>query len=176
MQKECVFETAAKRKYPEPVILVIVRDRKGKYNPMPCSWAMQSSRDPLMFTFSLSHKRYSLEAIRRKGEFVISFPSVYMAEEVLFYGTNSGRDTDKFTVKPLETRKAGIVDSVIIEKSVANFECTLESEHIAGDHILITAKVVKAWENDDESLRRLYNTGSGYVLAGVNKDKSPDIF
>jgi len=175
MQKVSDTASAVKRKYPEPVILIIVKDRKGKYNPTPCSWAMTASKDPLMFAFSLSHKRYSLEAIRRKGEFVISFPSTLMAEEVLFYGTKTGRDTDKFSLKPLKTAKAELVDSLILENSAANFECLLESEYVAGDHIIVTAKVIKAWENGDESIKRLFNLAPGYKLSGVTEEKTNEI-
>ncbi|MDX9800843.1 MAG: flavin reductase family protein [Spirochaetia bacterium] len=175
MQKESGNTSAVKRKYPEPVILIIVKDRKGKYNLTPCSWTMTASRDPLLFAFSLSQKRYSLEAIRRKGEFVISFPSSLMADEVLFYGTTTGRDTDKLSLKPLKTRKAETVDSLILEESAANFECILESEYIAGDHIIVTARVLKAWQNEDESIKRLFNLAPGYKLSGVAEEKTQEI-
>ena len=179
MQKQSTNEAAVKRKYPEPVILIIVKDRKGKYNPLPCSYVMTASKNPLMFAFSLSLKRYSLEAVRRKGEFVISFPSPLMKDEVLYYGSVSGRDTDKFSVKPLAFRKAEMVDSLLLEDSAANFECSLESEHIAGDHIIITARVLKAWENSDESIKRLFNLLSaspGYRLSSVAEEKNTEIF
>ena len=176
MQIESTNSEAVKRKYPEPVVLIIVKDKKGKYNPVPCSWAMVASRDPLMFAVSLSLKRYSLEAIRRKWEFTISFHSDLMAEEVLYYGKCSGRDTDKFTARPLPTRKTEVIDSLVLENSAANFECLLESEHIAGDHVIVTARVVKAWENEDSSVRRLFNTAPGYVLSGVSIEKPADLF
>ena len=40
LQIESTNSEAVKRKYPEPVVLIIVKDKKGKYNPVPCSWAM----------------------------------------------------------------------------------------------------------------------------------------
>ncbi len=171
MQNKSENSAAIKRKYPEPVILIIVKDKHGKYNPVPCSWAMAASGDPLMFAFALSSKRYSLEAIRRTGEFVISFPSELMTEEILYYGTHSGDNTDKFKEKPLETEKAESVDSLILKDSVANFECVLDSEHITGDHIIITARVLKSWQNKDSSLKRLFNAGSGFKLSGVTEKK-----
>ena len=168
MQKRSENSAAIKRKYPEPIILVIVKDKHGKYNPVPCSWAMVASGEPLMFAFALSGKRYSLEAIRRAGEFVISFPSESMQDEVAYYGSCSGDNTDKFKEKPLLTEKAESIDSLILTDSVANFECVLECEHSAGDHIIIFARVLKSWENQDASLKRLFNVGSGRKLSGCS--------
>lgn len=176
MQINSKNSEAIKRKYPESVILIIVKDEKGKYNPTPCSWATTVSRDPLMFAVSIAAKRYSLEAIRQKGEFVIAFPSELMGEEILFYGTNSGMDIDKFFEKSLATKKAETVDSLLLEEGVANFECIFESEHPAGDHIIVIGRVLKAWENNDSSVKRLFNTASGYKLSGVRTEKTSGIF
>ena len=167
MQKKSENNVAIKRKYPEPVILVIVKDKHGKYNPVPCSWAMVASGEPLMFAFALANKRYSLEAVRKTGEFVVSFPSESMADAVAYYGSCSGDNTDKFKEKPIATEKAESIDSLILTDSAANFECVLESEHAAGDHIIIFARVLKSWENNDGSVKRLFNTGSVPKLAGI---------
>ena len=171
MQKKSENNVAIKRKYPEPVILLIVKDKHGKYNPVPCSWAMVVSGEPLMFAFALAAKRYSLEAIRRAGEFVISFPSEAMADEVAYYGSCSGDNTDKFKEKPVPTEKAESIDCLILKDSVANFECVLDCEYAAGDHIIITARVLKAWENKESDLKRLFNVGSGRKLSGVTEKK-----
>ena len=169
MQKKSENNVAIKRKYPEPVILVIVKDKHGKYNPVPCSWAMVASGEPLMFAFALANERYSLDAVRKAGEFVISFPSESMADAVAYYGSCSGEDIDKFKEKPVHgwTEKAESIDSLILKDSVANFECILESEHTAGDHIIIFARVLKSWENNDSSIKRLFNVGSGRKLSGI---------
>ena len=176
MQVQAENSEAIKRKYPEPVILITVKDIKGKYNITPCSWAMTASRDPLMFAFSLAVKRFTLESIRKKGEFVVAYPSTVMADEVLYYGTNSGRDVDKLSDRPLEYKAAETVDSIILDKCTANFECVLDSEHIAGDHVIVTAKVVKSWVNSDKSLSRLFNVASGFKLQGVQTGLDIDIF
>jgi len=167
MQKESENNVAIKRKYPDPVILVIVKDQYGKYNPVPCSWAMVASGEPFMFAFALAAKRYSLEAVRKTGEFVISFPSESMANAVAYYGSCSGDDTDKFKEEPIPTAKADLVDSLILKESVANFECVLDSEFVVGDHVIIFARVLKSWENEDDSLRRLFNLEAGSNLGGV---------
>lgn len=176
MQMQAENKEAIKRKYPEAVVLVIVKDSKGKYNITPFSWAMTASRDPLMFAVSFALNRFTLEAVRKKGEFVIAFPSSLMAEEVLYYGTHSGRDVDKLADRPLDYKKAETVDSILIDKCAANFECILESEHIAGDHAIITARVLKSWVNDDKSLTRLFNTASGYKLQGIETGAEIDLF
>ena len=168
MQKRSENNVAIKRKYPDPVILVIVKDQYGKYNPVPCSWAMVASGEPFMFAFALAADRYSLEAVRKTGEFVISFPSESMADAVDYYGSCSGENTDKFKEEPIPTTKAESVDSLILKESVANFECVFDSEYVTGDHVIIFARVLKSWENEDYSLKRLFNLGAGRKLGGVS--------
>jgi len=67
--------------------------------------------------------RHTYEFIERNGEFTVNVPTPGMREVVLFCGSVSGRDHDKFREKkltPLPGRKVGC--PVIGDCSV-NFEC-----------------------------------------------------
>lgn len=167
MQKQVAYEQAIKTKYPEQVVITIAKDKNGKANPITLGWTMIASGKPAMMAIAVAATHYSIEAIRHSKCFTIAFPSAEMAEAALFFGSKSGRDTDKFAEFECKTESAGAIGSVLLADAVANFECTLESETVAGDHIIFVGKVVASHANA-ESKSRLYTVGPGHKLGGVS--------
>jgi len=88
-----------------------------------------------------------------------------MADAALFFCLKSGRDIDKFAEFECETEPAKEIDSVVLTDAVANFECTLESQMAAGDHIIFVGKIVACHANT-EPKKRLYTTGPGHKRLG----------
>jgi len=165
MQVQTTYEKAVVRKYPEQVAYAIAKDAQGKYNPITLGWIMPTSHQPPMLAISVGLTRYSLRVIRDAGAFVITYPSAAMAEDALFFGTRSGRDTDKLAVRGTATQPAAVIDGVLIADAVANFECTLESELPTGDHVIFVGRVVASHVNSDPTVRRLYTVGPDYRMA-----------
>ncbi len=128
---------------------------------------MIASRRPPMIAIAVEKTRYFLEAARASRGFVVALPSTAMAMETRFFGTRSGRDTDKLVECPIRTQPAHAVDGVIARDALANFECTLEQEIASGDHVILLGTVAAAHVNEDESLVRLFNLGPGYRLGSV---------
>ncbi len=168
MQTSTAYGDAIVRKYPEQVVIAIAKDADGKCNPITLGWSMITSHEPPMMAISVGLARYSLEAIRHAGEFVLAFPCAEMADDALFYGTNSGRAVDKLAERHAKTQPAAKIDGVLLTDAVANFECTVESELVTGDHAIFVGKVAAAHVNDDRSLRRLYVLGPGYDMGPVS--------
>jgi len=168
MQKKADYAKAIKTKYPEPLVIAIAKDKDGKANPVSIGWSMIASGQPAMLAIALAPKRYSTAAIRSSKCFTIAYPSDEMTDLVMFFGTHSGRDCDKFAETGCKISPAEKIDSVIIDDAVANFECTLESELVAGDHIIFVGKVVACHVNT-EPKGRLYSVASGHILGGVVK-------
>jgi len=166
MQIEAEFGDAMGRKYPEQVAIAVAKDPQGKFNTITLGWCMNTSGDPPMLAISVGLARYSLEAIRHAGQFVVSFPSVQMADEALFHGTHSGRDMDKLAACQTPTQPATRIDGALLTESVANFECLLESEFPTGDHVIFVGRVVAAHMNEDSSVQRVYSRGEA-GLGGV---------
>ena len=160
MQKQAEFPEAIKTKYPEQVVIAIAKDKNGKANPITLGWTMLVSGKPPMMAIAVASTHYSIETIRHSKCFCLAFPSSDMAEMALFFGSKSGRDIDKFAEFDCKTEPAKTIDSVLLSDAVANFECTLESETIAGDHIIFVGKVVCSHINT-EPKKRLYTTGPG---------------
>jgi len=95
------------------------------------------------------------------------FPSSEMADAALFFGSRTGRDIDKFADFDCKTEPAKAIDSVLLCDAVANFECELESETVAGDHIIFVGKIVCSHINT-EPKKRLYTVGPGHRLGAVS--------
>lgn len=163
--KKVSVEEAWKRKYPEPVVLAVSVDAEGKANIIALGWCMPTSFEPPMMAISVGKTRYSHKLISECREFVVAFPSEEMAKEVLYCGTHSGRDVDKFKESGLVAVPAKKVRPPLIEGCVANFECKVVGEIETGDHTIFAGEVVAAHVSEEKK-GRLYNLGN-YNLAGV---------
>jgi len=167
MQKQVKYEQAIKTKYPEQVVIAIAKDKKGKANPVTLGWTMIASYEPPMMAIAVAKTHYSIKTIRHSKCFTIAFPSAQMADAALFFGSKSGRDTDKFAEFDCKTLPAKKIGSVLLADAVANFECTLQSQMPAGDHIIFVGKVVASHINTKPK-KRLYTVGPGHKLGSVS--------
>ena len=167
MQKQVEYTEAVKTKYPEQVVIAIAKDKAGRANPVTLGWTTIASGNPPMMAIAVAKKHYSIETIRHSKCFTICYPSSEMADAALFFGSRSGRDVDKFAEFDCNTEPAKAIDSVLLTDAVANFECTLESETVAGDHIIFVGKVVASHTNT-EPKKRLYTTGPGHKLGSAS--------
>lgn len=169
MQIATDYQTALARKYPEPIAIAIAKDAQGKHNPITLGWVMNTSIKPPMLAMSIGVRRYSLEVVRHAREFVISFPSTGMTDDMLLFGTRSGRNLDKLAERGTRTQPATKIDSVLLTDAAANFECVLESELTTGDHVIFVGRVVASHMHRDPAVRRLYTLGNeqfGGVMPG----------
>ena len=163
MQKNVEYSDAVKTKYPEQIVIAIAKDRKGKANPITLGWTMIVSGKPPMMAIAVAKTHYSIEAITHSECFTIAYPSSEMADAALFFGSKSGRNADKFTEFECATEPAKEIDSLLLTDAVANFECTLESQVHAGDHIIFVGKIVCSHINA-EPKKRLYTVAPDHKL------------
>jgi flavin reductase (DIM6/NTAB) family NADH-FMN oxidoreductase RutF len=124
------------------------------------------SGHPPMMAIAVAKGHYSVETISHSKCFTLVFPSEYMTEAALFFGSHSGRNVDKFAQFPCQISDAVIIDSVLLTDAVANFECTLKSETEAGDHVIFIGEVVASHVNT-EPKKRLFTVGPNHQLGSV---------
>lgn len=167
MQKQVEYSDALKTKYPEQIVIAIAKDKNGKANPITLGWTMIASGKPPMMAIAVASSHYSIEAIQHSKSFTIAFPSTEMADAALFFGSRSGRNTDKFAEFDCKTAPADAIDSLLLLDAVANFECSLESQIIAGDHTIFVGKIVCSHVNT-EPKKRLYTVATGHKLGPVS--------
>ncbi len=163
MQKQVKYEQAIKTKYPEQVVIAIAKDKSGKANPVTLGWTMIASYDPPMMAVGLYKGHYTVKCIRHSKCFTIAYPSSDMAKAALFFGSHSGKDTDKLAEFKCKIRPARKIKSVLLTDAVANFECRLVRQIPTGDHITFIGKVICSHVNT-RCKKRLYSLGSGHKL------------
>ena len=167
MQQPSSYPEAIAHKYPEGVVIVVARDEGGRYNPITLGWSMITSSQPPMFAIAINAAAHSVGAIRHSRRFVLVFPAAEQAAEALYFGTHSGRDTNKLAATGTTSQPATIIDGVLLSDAVANFECLLESETVTGDHVLFVGRVVASHRHADPSQSRLYSLGAGALGSAV---------
>jgi flavin reductase (DIM6/NTAB) family NADH-FMN oxidoreductase RutF len=158
MQKITDYTESRLLHYPEAVSIVIVKEGVGKFNPMSAAWSMFTSIEPRMMAISIGFERYTYELMLKQKEFVISYPSIRMAEEVRFFGSESGRDIDKLKVLGTSTQPAKVIDGILLAEASLNFECVMKNSMVTGDHVIFSGEVV-ACHAHTESVPRIYTLG-----------------
>jgi len=160
---ECEINRAILKKYPEQIVLVTSVDAMGKPNIITMGWSMFCSGDPPMVAISVGKTRYSHKLIFQTKEFVYTFPGEDLEKEMLYCGTHSGRDVDKFKETGLTAVEAKFVKPPLIEECIANFECQVVGEYDAGDHTIFVGKIVATWISEKaRDKKRLFNLGTKF--------------
>ena len=121
--KEVLPQKALERKYPEWIVLVTVKAEK-KVNIITLGWFMCTSIEPPMIAISIGHSRFSHDLILKEKEFGVSFVAHEMEKDMLFCGTHSGRDVDKFKetgLRPFPS-KVSSLNSIICSNGAPSCE------------------------------------------------------
>jgi flavin reductase (DIM6/NTAB) family NADH-FMN oxidoreductase RutF len=142
MQKRVKYSEAIETRFTETVSYAIAKDENGVANPITLGWIMRTSHQPPMLAIAVAVRSHSYETIRLSNCFTVVFPNESQIKEALFFGTHSGKDTDKLKEFGTAISPAAEIDSVIFDDASANFECVLEGELIAGDHAIFAGRVV----------------------------------
>lgn len=158
MLKEVPVEEAWRRKYPERTVLVVSVSRNGRPNIITLGWNMPTSTIPPMVAISVGNSRYSHELISESGEFVLAFPSEGMEDAVLFCGTHSGREVDKFKATGLTPIKSKYVKPPLIGEATVNMECRVVGSIKTGDHTIFVGEILAAYVSEDDK-PVLFNMG-----------------
>lgn len=151
MEKVSVEDSFNKFK-PESMVFVISVDSEGKPNGMIAGWNMKCSSEPPLFAVSLSKKGNTHRLIRQSKEFVVAVPNKELEDEVRFFGSTHGNKINKFDKTKIETEKAKFIKSPLIKKATINFECKLEKEINAGDHIIFIGRILTSYINKDKKV------------------------
>lgn len=164
MLREVPVEEAWKRKYPERTVLAVSISKDGKPNIITLGWNMPTSIKPPMVAISVGLTRYSHKLISESGEFVLAFPSEGMEDALLFCGTHSGRDVDKFKATGLTPVKAKYVKPPLIAEATVNMECRVVGSIRTGDHTIFVGEILAAYVSDEDK-PVLFNVGN-WVFKG----------
>jgi len=106
--------------------LLVSLDRDGKPNAMTIGWAMLGIvwGRPICAVM-VRPSRYTYDCMEATGDFTVNVPTPEMADDVMFCGTESGRDYDKFEECGLTAVPGRQIESPSIGECVAVWECVV---------------------------------------------------
>ena len=106
-----------------------------------------------VFMVAVRDSRHTFNLIEKSNDFTVTIPADASSKDaVMFCGTKSGRDYDKFIECGLQTRKALTVDSPTIDIPGIHYECK------------IIYKSAMDNTNLDEQLEKLYPAKDYHTL------------
>lgn len=145
------------RIYPMPCPLVVGGNAHNA-DAMAVAWIGIASGKPPSISMALRKTRRTLELIRETGEFTVNLPTTAQAAVVDFFGTTSGRDTDKFARTGWTLEAPDVVTTPIIAECPYNLECRVSHDIDLGDYALIVGEIVQSHAEEailDESGTRV---------------------
>lgn len=140
-----------------PVAIVTVNDGK-KLNGMTAAWVSQVSISPPILMVSISPKRHTWDMLEDVEHFGICMLSKDQESESNYFGTKSGRRTDKFKAMGIEPFMAAH-DVPLLPGSVAGFVCRRTHQVEQGDHFALFGQVVEAWKGPDAPPLNYFKSG-----------------
>lgn len=135
---------------PVPAALVTCGTME-KPNIVAVAWTGLAGCTPIMVDISLRKCRYSREIIEETGTFVLNLTNRDLLYATDYYGSVSGRDTDKLAHSGLTVSKGPRTGCPMLDKSPVSMECTVTQTVEMGDYILFLA-VVEAVHVDTDLL------------------------
>ncbi len=134
--------------FPAPVV-VIGCGTVEKPNLITCSWFGTVCSDPPMVSVSIRRKRYSFPLVRENGEFTANFLRASDLDKVIYCGTKSGRDTDKFRDLNLTPEPCPqLVNAPMIKECPLTLACSINHDLSLGSHTIFIAEVVAVYCNE----------------------------
>lgn len=108
-------------------VFLTVKDRSGILNTMTIGWALFGIiwREPTCM-IAVKSSRYTFKLLENADDFTVAIPFTDMKKQLVFCGTHSGSNTDKYKECGLNTTLAKNVVSPIIDlKSSRQYECKI---------------------------------------------------
>jgi len=136
--------------FPVPAAL-IVSGIKKEANIITLAWIGIASSTPSTIGISIRKPRYSLELIRKTGEFSVNFPSASIYKKVDYCGITTGRKINKFKeteFTPIASKK---IKPPIIKECPYNIECRVSQEIIIGEYAHILGEILESHVDEDKA-------------------------
>ena len=105
-------------------LLLASADAQGNPNAMTIGWGIIGIiwTQPI-FVVLVRPSRYTYDLIEITDDFTVNVPTPELADKVLYFGTASGRDQDKFKAMRLTATPGKKVKSPIVEECTIHYEC-----------------------------------------------------
>lgn len=139
------------RKLTHGVYVIGVTDDE-QVNAFTAAWVMHVSFDPLVLAISINPNHSSYSMIENSRVFTVNVLNSSQLDVAMHFGKASS--TDKLADIKWHTEKTG---APILDESLAYFECEVTDKCQAGDHIIITGRVINGAVLDQNTSPLLYS-------------------
>ena len=118
-------------------VYVVGATTNQKQNAFTAAWVMPASFRPLLLVVSINPHHSSYAMIKTSGYFSINVLGKDQLNMAAHFGAPAV--TDKLASFPWSSGKTG---APLLDGVVAHFECEVFGESSAGDHVLMTGRVI----------------------------------
>jgi flavin reductase (DIM6/NTAB) family NADH-FMN oxidoreductase RutF len=136
------------------VYVVGVRD-DSRVNAFTASWVMQVSFNPLLVGLSINPQHSSWAILERGRVFSINVLKDNQLDLAIHFGLPGDAKLESITWRPGDATQTPILDTAL-----AYCECIVENHIEAGDHRLVTARVVNGAVLDNSAAPLLYQSAA----------------
>ena len=152
-------------------LYIVASKDRFKLNGHISNTVFHVSADPARFAIATHKNNLTTEYIRKSRVFSISILQENVDLEFLGpWGFSSGRDIDKFENTRFKVGLSGA--PIVLDKSIAYIDCTVEEEIDTGSHIMFIGEVVGA-EVLNDSLPPLTYGYYRSVIKGLSPENAP---
>lgn len=146
-------------------VSVVSAKSGGRVNGMTAAWAAPVSFEPPLVAVNIAPSRATHEMIAESGKFVLNLLAEDQKKLAEYFGSASGRDTDKFVEGGVEYEPGESTGAPVITGCVASLECELDDSIKAGDHTIFVGRVVNVITSEGGRKPLVYHK-SGFKKIG----------
>jgi flavin reductase (DIM6/NTAB) family NADH-FMN oxidoreductase RutF len=107
-------------------------------NAFTAAWVMQVSFDPPLLALSVNPRHSSYRLLKESGAFSVNVLRSGQMEVAAHFGQPASVDK----LASVAWRQGGKTGTPLLDDALAWFECRVEGEYPAGDHVLVVGRVV----------------------------------
>ena len=152
---------------PRCTVLISTADKHGNANAAPFSFVTPVSVDPPLLLFAAAPQRHTLANARETGDFVLNIVPEHLLDKLMLCSKAFPQGVSEIAETGLTERPSKKVKAPSIEECAGWIECRYESEHEAGDHILVIGRVVHAECKDEFSEHQMFDVAKARPVLHV---------
>ena len=153
-------------------VVLVSSAYQDKKSIITIAWHCPVSIKPPALAVAIGKTRFSGGLIEKSGEFVVNIPDWRLLEAMIFCGTHSGRDIDKFVKTGLTPEKATkLLKAPKIKECIGAIECSVIDRIAVGDHIMFFGEVLFAEADAELFTGGVWNLEKAELIYHLGADR-----
>lgn len=167
-------ENALRHRFPEPLCLIISKDKKGKINLCPVGNFTLVTWKPKIWAIALYKTHHTTKVISETNEFALCLPAIGQVNDVLYCSSVHGWNIDKTKNIKLKLIKSSKIKPPLIDNSIACFECKVIGKQLVKDQMIFFGEIVTSYTSGKNWQKKIYNWDDktlGTIKLGIQSKK-----